>query len=62
MVFQRARTSKPQEPTGRRSRKSSQKTKAEDPEEDSQQEDADKEEPEHIDSNDTAAGGREHAF
>ena len=34
-----------------RSRKSSQKTKAEDPEEDSQQEDADKEE--HIDSNGT---------
>ena len=51
MVFQRARTSKPQEPTGRRSRKSSQTTKAEDPEEDSQQEDADKEE--HIDSNGT---------
>jgi hypothetical protein len=51
MVFQRGRTSKPQEPTGRRSRKSSQKSKAEDPEEDSQQEDADKEE--HNDSNDT---------
>jgi hypothetical protein len=50
MVFQRGRTSKPQEPTGRRSRKSSQKTKAEDPEEDNQQKYVGKDE--HIDSND----------
>jgi hypothetical protein len=50
MVFQRGRTSKPQEPTGRRSRKSSQKSKAEDTEEDSQQKYVGKDE--HIDSND----------
>ena len=51
MVFQRGRTSKPQEPTGRRSRKSSQKSKAEDTEEDIQQKYVGKDE--HIDSNDT---------
>ena len=51
MVFQRGRTSKHKSRPVAGSRKSSQTPKAEDPEEDSQQEDADKEE--HIDSNDT---------
>ena len=51
MVFQRGRTSKPKSRSDASPCKSSQKTKAEDPEEDSQQEDADKEE--HIDSNGT---------
>jgi len=51
MVIQRGRTSKPKSRSDASPCKSSQKTKAEDPEEDSHQEDADKEE--HIDSNGT---------
>jgi hypothetical protein len=50
MVFQRGRTSKHKSRPDAGSRKSSQKTKAEDPEEDSQQKYVGKDE--HIDSND----------